>query len=87
MPGIEGLPLGNLIWADTDLKTTYDVIGKTGFPRKDGWDKISGQAVYTRDFALPGMLYAVYLTSPFANAQITAMDSSAAEKLPEYDWC
>ncbi len=82
MPGIEGLPLGNQIWADTDLKTSYDILGKTGQKRKDGYDKFSGRAMYTRDYIVPGMLYGIYMTSPYANCEITAMDTTAAEKAP-----
>ena len=47
--------------------------------RQDGHDKISGQAVFTRDVELPGMLYAKILTSPFAHARIVRMDTSKAE--------
>jgi len=82
MPGIEGLPLGNQIWADTDLKTSYDVLGKTGQKRKDGYDKVSGRAIYTRDYIVPGMLYGIYMTSPYPNCEILEMDTSAAEKAP-----
>ena len=82
MPGIEGLPLGNTIWADPDLKTSYNILGKTGFQRKDGYDKASGRAVYTRDLKFPGMLYGVYLTSPYAHAKITKIDTTAAAKYP-----
>jgi len=82
MPGIEGLPLGNQIWADTDLKETYDVIGKTGHRRKDGFEKFSGRAIYNRDYIVPGMLYGKYMTSPYANAEILEMDTTEAEKAP-----
>ncbi len=81
MPGLEGIPLGNQIFVDTDLKDSYDVIGKD-FARKDGYDKVSGRAVYTRDVTLPGMLYAVYLRSPYANATIKSLDATDAEQYP-----
>ena len=73
---------GNQTWVDTDLKDNYNVIGKRGILRKDGYDKVSGKAVFTRDVTLPGMLYAKYLTSPYANAKILSMDTSAAEAYP-----
>ena len=49
--------------------------------RQDAYDKVSGQAVYTRDVHLPGMLYAKILTSPYASAKIVSMDTSKAEAL------
>ncbi len=49
--------------------------------RQDAHDKLSGQAVYTRDLYFPGMLYAKILTSPYANAKIVSMDTSKAEAL------
>ena len=50
-------------------------------PRHDAHDKLSGQAVYTRDLDFPGMLYAKILTSPYAHARIVSMDTSKAEAL------
>ncbi|MDI9613922.1 MAG: molybdopterin-dependent oxidoreductase [Acidobacteriota bacterium] len=50
--------------------------------RQDAWEKVSGSAVYTRDITLPGMLYAKILTSPYAHARITRIDSTRAEALP-----
>lgn len=50
-------------------------------PKHDGHDKVSGQAMYTRDLHLPGMLYAKVLTSPYSHARIVGMDTSKAEKL------
>jgi CO/xanthine dehydrogenase Mo-binding subunit len=50
--------------------------------RQDAHEKISGQAVYTRDITIPGMLYAKILTSPYAHAKIKSIDSSKAEALP-----
>ena len=50
--------------------------------RQDAHDKLSGQAVFTRDVDLPGMLVAKILTSPYAHARIVGMDTSKAEALP-----
>ena len=50
-------------------------------PRQDAHDKLSGQAVFTRDLHLPGMLYAKILTSPYAHARIASMDTRKAETL------
>jgi CO/xanthine dehydrogenase Mo-binding subunit len=60
----------------------YRHIGRRGVRRLDGYEKASGQAQYTIDIALPGMLYAKFLTSPYAHARIVRMDTSKAESLP-----
>jgi CO/xanthine dehydrogenase Mo-binding subunit len=49
--------------------------------RQDAHEKVSGKAVYTRDISLPGMLYAKILTSPYAHAKITRLDTGKAETL------
>ncbi len=50
--------------------------------RQDAYEKVSGQAVYCRDIALPGMLHAKIMTSPHAHAVITRLDTSRAASLP-----
>src|SRR5512146_130811 len=50
--------------------------------RQDAFERASGKAAYTRDIYLPGMLYAKILTSPYAHAKITKIDTSQAEALP-----
>lgn len=52
-----------------------------GPSRQDAHDKLSGQAAFTRDINLPGMLYAKILTSPYAHAKIVNINSSKAESL------
>jgi CO/xanthine dehydrogenase Mo-binding subunit len=52
-----------------------------GMSRQDAHEKLSGQAIFTRDVVLPGMLYAKILTSPYAHAKIVSMDTSKAEAL------
>jgi xanthine dehydrogenase YagR molybdenum-binding subunit len=54
----------------------------TRVSRVDGPVKASGKAKYTYDTRPPGMLYAKMLGSAHAHARITAIDTSAAEKLP-----
>ena len=54
---------------------------KNNTSRQDAFDRVTGQAVYTRDVQLPGMLYAKILTSPYAHAKIKHMDTSEAEKI------
>jgi CO/xanthine dehydrogenase Mo-binding subunit len=60
----------------------FNVLGKRGVRRIDGYRKASGKAVYTRDIILPGMLYARWLTSPYPNAKIKKMDTTKAEAFP-----
>jgi CO/xanthine dehydrogenase Mo-binding subunit len=48
--------------------------------RADGPLKLSGQAEFTGDIKLPGMLYAAVLHSPVAHARIRSVDTAAAEK-------
>jgi CO/xanthine dehydrogenase Mo-binding subunit len=59
----------------------YGYIGRRGVRRIDGYEKASGRAVYTIDIQLPGMLYARFLTSPYAHAKIKRMDTNKAEAL------
>jgi CO/xanthine dehydrogenase Mo-binding subunit len=61
---------------------TFNEIGKRGIRRLDGYEKASGEAIYTRDVQLPGVLYARVLMSPYARARIKRMDTSKAEALP-----
>ena len=58
--------------------------GKVGvsIPRQDGPDKVTGRARYAGDQALPGMLYARLVLSPYAHARIVNIDTSAARALP-----
>ena len=49
--------------------------------RADGRLKLAGQAEFTGDIRLPGMLYGAVLHSPVAHARISSIDTSAAGKL------
>jgi len=60
--------------------TDYSVIGKR-LPRKDGLIKATGEAKYTADMVLPGMLYGKILRSPHAHARILNIDTSKARRL------
>ena len=57
-------------------------VGRRGVRRLDGFEKATGQAVYTLDIRLPGMLFGKFLTSPYAHASIQKMDTGKAEKVP-----
>ncbi len=52
------------------------------FKRLDGPAKSSGRAKYSSDTHPKDVLFGAYLTSPYAHARVTAIDTSAAEKLP-----
>lgn len=52
----------------------------TSVPRIDAREKVTGEAMFTTDFTLPGMLYARVLRSPYPHARILEIDTSEAEK-------
>jgi CO/xanthine dehydrogenase Mo-binding subunit len=58
----------------------YSVVGKR-LPLKDAIEKVTGQAAFTGDIKLPGMLHAKILRSPYAHARVLRVDTSRAEKL------
>jgi CO/xanthine dehydrogenase Mo-binding subunit len=60
----------------------YKYIGEKIPRRVDGLAKASGQADYTMDVQLPGMLHMRLLMCPYPHAKILRMDTSKAEKLP-----
>jgi CO/xanthine dehydrogenase Mo-binding subunit len=49
---------------------------------KDGYAKVSGTGLYTRDIYRPGMLYAKFVRSPYTHARIKDFDVSEARALP-----
>ena len=57
-----------------------NVVGRRG-PNIDAIDRVTGQAKYTADIELPGMLTARILRSPHAHARIVRIDTSKAEAL------
>lgn len=59
----------------------FSVIGRP-LPRVDAREKVTGQAVYSTDVQLPGMLQALILRSPLPHARILRLDASRAERLP-----
>lgn len=56
-------------------------IGNTT-PRVDAVERVTGQAKYTHDIKLPGMLYARVLRSPHPHARILSIDTREASRLP-----
>src|SRR5260370_1890150 len=63
-------------------KGTQPVLVGTSLPRQDGPDKVTGRARYAGDQAVPGMLYARLVLSPYAHARILNIDTSAALSVP-----
>jgi 4-hydroxybenzoyl-CoA reductase alpha subunit len=56
------------------------VIGK-GLPRIDAVPKVTGEAQYTVDLKMPGMLIGKVLRSPHPHARIRSIDATAAKEL------
>jgi aerobic carbon-monoxide dehydrogenase large subunit len=50
--------------------------------RKEDARLVTGQTSWTDNLVLPGMLHMAFVRSPYAHAKITAVDVSAARKLP-----
>ena len=58
-----------------------DTVGRPA-PRQDGYQRARGEAQYTADIQLPGMLHAAILRSPYARARVREIDLRMAEKAP-----
>ncbi|HEV8536905.1 MAG TPA: xanthine dehydrogenase family protein molybdopterin-binding subunit [Candidatus Limnocylindria bacterium] len=50
--------------------------------RVEGRDKVTGAARFAADVAMPGMLHAAFVASPYPHARIVSVDVSAARALP-----
>jgi len=61
--------------------TELDVVGKS-LLRQDALEMVTGQARYSADVAIPGLLHAKLLRSPFPHARIISINTARAEKLP-----
>jgi CO/xanthine dehydrogenase Mo-binding subunit len=67
----------------TTLKTgAIPALLGTNEARIDGVGKVSGQTMYTADFAREGMLWAAFVASPLASARIVSIDTTAAKDMP-----
>jgi CO/xanthine dehydrogenase Mo-binding subunit len=60
-------------WPEGPLKTVGQKV-----PRVDALDRVRGQAPYTADLQLPGMLHTAVLRSPYARARVKRIDLDAA---------
>jgi len=59
---------------------SYKVVG-TDPIRHDGYDKVTGRAIYGADVKMPGLIWGSVLRSPHAHAVIKSIDTSSAEKM------
>jgi len=59
----------------------YEIIGKP-LPRVDALEKVTGQAKYTVDMSMPGMLHGKFLRSPLPHAKILSINAEKAKRLP-----
>lgn len=62
-------------------KGDLQVVGQR-IPRLDALAKVTGQATYTGDVSLPGLLYAAIVPSPAPNGRIRGIDTAAALAIP-----
>src|SRR6476619_3556074 len=58
-----------------------EIVGRPA-PRIDGFERARGEAVYTADVKLPGMLHTAVLRSPYAHARVARIDVSPALAQP-----
>ncbi|MFP4532807.1 MAG: xanthine dehydrogenase family protein molybdopterin-binding subunit [Desulfobacterales bacterium] len=58
-----------------------DVVGKRT-PRVDGYERVSGTAVYPSDLKLPNMIYGAILRCPHPHARVKKVDAGKAKKMP-----
>jgi CO/xanthine dehydrogenase Mo-binding subunit len=56
------------------------VVGQP-LPRVDGYERVSGTAVYPADLSLPRMLYGAILRCPHPHASVKSVDTSEAESI------
>jgi CO/xanthine dehydrogenase Mo-binding subunit len=61
-------------------KSNLDVVGK-GLARIDTIEKLTGEAIYTGDITVTGMLHGKILKSPHAKAKIKRINTARAKKL------
>ena len=58
-----------------------DVVGQPA-TRVDGLERARGEAVYTADLKLPGMLHTAVLRCPYAHAHVSSIDLAPALAMP-----
>jgi len=78
--GIE--PQGTGTSSDTTTPWTETRVVGQPLPRVDGYERVSGTAVYTLDMTLPRMLHGVIVRSPHAHARVRRISTARAEGMP-----
>ena len=63
------------------LGTPLRLVGRA-LPRHDARDKVAAATAYAADWAMPGMLHAAVLRSPYPSARIVKLETSGAERMP-----
>ena len=58
-----------------------EIVGQPA-TRIDGLERARGEAVYTADLKLPGMLHTAVLRCPYAHAHVSSIDLAPALALP-----
>ena len=61
--------------------TQTSVVGQP-LPRVDGYQRVSGSAVYAVDVDFPDMLHAAIVRCPHAHARVRRVDTKKAEEMP-----
>ena len=67
--------------ATFEPRQEYRVIGTRPI-RHDGYDKVTGRAIYGADVKMPGLVWGDVLRSPHAHALVKSVDTSEAEAMP-----
>jgi len=62
-------------WPETTIVGTRQ-------PKVDGYERVSGAAIFPHDVSLPDMLHGAILRCPHAHANVLSIDTSAAERMP-----
>ena len=65
----------------TSTSQEFAVIGTRPI-RHDGFDKVTGRALYGADIRFPGLLHGRVLRSPHAHARIRSINTASAQALP-----
>ncbi len=70
-----------MVMTTFEQQTDYSVIGTRPI-RHDGWDKVTGRAIYGGDVKLPRLIWGDVLRSEHPHARIVSIDTSEAEAMP-----
>ena len=80
---VKGIPVPETPVSDVTAEPwkKTKIVGKA-LPRVDGYDRVSGSAIYASDITMPEMLYGAILRCPHPHAIVKAVDTKEAEKMP-----